>query len=189
MSDKINVTGFGGSLRKNSYNRALLEECVNLMPANSELSFANISGIPLFNQDDEENPPDAVKNFKNAIRKADAILVVTPEYNFSIPGIIKNAIDYASRPPTDNVFRHKPVALMSASVSILGGSRAQYHLRQVFVFLDAYVINKPEVFVTLAHTKFDNNLRLIDKTAKEFMGQLLNNLVSAALDIKKLGKE
>ncbi|MCL4421251.1 MAG: NAD(P)H-dependent oxidoreductase, partial [Candidatus Thermoplasmatota archaeon] len=76
----------------------------------------------------------------------------------------KNAIDYASRPADDNVFKHKPVALMSASVSILGGSRAQYHLRQVFVFLDSYVINKPEVFVTLANTKFDENLRLVDET-------------------------
>lgn len=188
MSDVIRVTGFGGSLRKNSYTRAMLEECTNLMPPSSELSIADISRIPLFNQDDEEHPPAAVKDFKNSIRKSDAVLVVTPEYNYSIPGFLKNAIDYASRPPSDNVFRHKPVAIMSASIGILGGSRAQYHLRQVFVFLDSYVINKPEVFVTLANTKFDSNLRLIDNTAREFMGELLKNLVTAALNLKKLEK-
>ena len=87
------------------------------------------------------------------------------------------------------MFKHKPVALMSASVSILGGSRAQYHLRQVFVFLDSYVINKPEAFVTLANTKFDENLRLVDETAKGFMKQLLQNLVSFANDLKKLEKK
>jgi len=189
MMNKIKVVGFGGSLRRRSYNRALLEECVNLMPENSELNIFDILQIPIFNQDDEETPPEIVKEFKDAIRRSDAVLVVTPEYNYSIPGFLKNAIDYASRPATDNVFKHKPVALMSASVSILGGSRAQYHLRQVFVFLDSFVINKPEVFVTVAHTKFDQDLKLMDNNSKDIMKQLLQNLVSSVRDQKKLLNE
>ena len=189
MTDRVKVTGFGGSLRKKSFNRALLYECPALMPENSELTIFDISEIPIYNQDNEIDLPKPVKDFKDAIRSSDALLVVTPEYNYSIPGFLKNAIDYASRPADDNVFKHKPVALMSASISILGGSRAQYHLRQVFVFLDSYVINKPEVFVTLANTKFDENLRLVDETAKGFMKQLLQNLVSFTNDLKKLEKK
>ncbi|MCW6168771.1 MAG: NAD(P)H-dependent oxidoreductase [Thermoplasmatales archaeon] len=186
MTDKVKITGFGGSLRKKSFNRALLSECTALMPGNSELKIFDISKIPIYNQDDEIDLPKPVKDFKDAIRSSDAVLVVTPEYNYSIPGFLKNAIDYASRPADDNVFKHKPVALMSASVSILGGSRAQYHLRQVFVFLDSFVINKPEVFVTLASTKFDENLKLIDEAAKGFMKQLLQNLVSFTNDLKNM---
>ncbi len=173
------ILGIGGSFRKGSYNRYLLESSASLLPSGYELVVADISGLPMFNEDDEANPPTAVKEFKSQIEDADAVIIATPEYNFSVPGYLKNAIDLASRFGS-NSFRKKPVAIMSASRSMLGGSRAQYHLRQVFVGLDARVINKPEVFVGLAHEKFDNNGKLIDESALKFIADLLVNLVKEA---------
>ena len=175
----VTILGFGGSPRKGSFNSALLREAKDLMPEGSALNIFDIFGIPLFNQDDETNPPEIVKRFKEAIKASDGLLVVSPEYNYSIPGYLKNAIDYASRPPETNYFKGKPVAFMSASTGMLGGARAQYHLRQVAVFLDMKPINKPEVFVSFAPTKFDQNLRLKDDAAIVFMKQLLQELVNA----------
>lgn len=173
----VRILGFGGSLRKGSYNSALLREASDHMPEDSRLEIFDISSIPIYNQDHENNPPQVVLNFKEAIKDADGLLIVTPEYNYSIPGFLKNAIDYASRPPETNYFRGKPVAFMSASTGMLGGSRAQYHLRQVAVFLDMKPINRPEVFINFAQTKFDQNMRLKDEQAIGFMRQLLKELV------------
>ena len=126
------------------------------------LEIFEIEGIPAFNQDLEGDIPKKVKEFKSKIREANAILIATPEYNYSVPGVLKNAIDWASRPYGDNPFDGKPVAIMSASVGMLGGSRAQYHLRQIFVFLNMYPVNGPEVIVPFAQDKFDATGKLID---------------------------
>ncbi|MCL4314354.1 MAG: NAD(P)H-dependent oxidoreductase [Candidatus Thermoplasmatota archaeon] len=179
------IIGFGGSRRNGSYNRALLYSCRSLMPEGSELDIFDISSIPLFEPDQENNPPEVVARFQMAVKESDGVLIVTPEYNFSIPGYIKNAIDSVSRPPERNPFPGKPVALMSASIGMLGGSRAQYHLRQVLVFLDAIPLNKPEVFVTFAPQKFNENMELIDDQAKKFASQLLRNLVEFSAVLKR----
>ena len=121
----------------------------------------------MFNSDLESSPPEPVKQFKQKIKAADAILIVTPEYNYSVPGVLKNAINWASRPYGDNAFDSKPVAIMSASTGMLGGARAQYHLRQSLIFLNMRPVNKPEVFVTFAPQKFDANGKLIDEKTRE----------------------
>jgi chromate reductase len=118
-----------------------------------------------------------VREFKTRIRAADAILVATPEYNYSVPGVLKNAIDWGSRPRGDNSFDGKPVAVMGASTGMLGTARAQYHLRQSFVFLNMHPLNKPEVMVTFAKDKIDKDGRLIDQKARDLIRQLLENLV------------
>ena len=185
MDKQVNILGFAGSLRNGSYNKALLRESTKLVPTGAKLEIFDLEGIPPFNQDLEKSMPDRVKEFKAKIRAADAILIATPEYNYSIPGVLKNAIDWASRPYPDNSFEDKPVAMMSASIGILGGARAQYHLRQVFVFLDMHPINKPEVFVTFAPSKFDEKGTLTDETAKKLIRELLENLVAWTKRLKK----
>ena len=174
----INVLGFAGSLRKGSYNRALLRAALELVPKDARLEIFDLEGVPPFNQDLEQSPPDKVREFKAKIKSADAILIATPEYNYSIPGVLKNAIDWASRPYGDNSFEGKPVAVMSASTGMLGGARAQYHLRQCFVFLDMHPINRPEVMVTFAPQKFDDKGRLTDEKARELIKGLLEALVT-----------
>lgn len=185
MDRQVNILGFAGSLRKDSYNRALLREAAKLVPAGARLEIFDLEGIPPFNEELEQSMPDKVKEFKAKVKAADAILIATPEYNYSIPGVLKNAIDWASRPHPDNSFAGKPVALMSASTGILGGARAQYHLRQVFVFLDMYPVNKPEIFVTFAYSKFDEKGNLTDETAKKLIGELLENLVAWTKKLKR----
>ncbi len=184
MDNTINILGFAGSLRKGSYNRALLGAAVELTPRDARLEIFGLEGIPVFNQDLEQSMPDKVREFKSKIKSADAILVVTPEYNYSIPGVLKNAIDWASRPSGDNSFEGKPVAVMSASTGILGGARAQYHLRQVFVTLNMHPVNKPEIFVTLANQKFDDKGTLTDEKTREFVKKLLEALVTWTRKLK-----
>jgi chromate reductase len=148
-----------------------------LAPNDAKVEIFELDGIPPFNQDLESSVPDKVTEFKRKIKEADALLIVTPEYNYSIPGVLKNAIDWASRPHSDNSFESKPVAIMSASTGILGGARAQYHLRQSLVFLNMFPINKPEIFVTSAAQKFDDKGKLLDQKTGELIAQLLSNLV------------
>ena len=184
MDRPIRILGFAGSLRKGSYNKALLRLAVQLIPKNAVLETFDLEGIPLFNQDLETQPPQKVKDFKAKIKAADAILIATPEYNYSIPGVLKNAIDWASGPYPDNSFDGKPVAMMSASIGLLGAARAQYHLRQSFVFLNMYPINTPEVFVTYAREKFEDGT-LKDEKAKQQITKLLESLVSWTIKLKK----
>lgn len=185
MNKGIRILGFAGSLRKNSYNKALLHLAVQLVPKNVALEAFDLEGIPPFNQDLENQLPRKVKEFKAKIRAADAILIVTPEYNYSIPGVLKNAIDWASRPYSDNAFKEKPVAIMGASIGMLGTARAQYHLREVFVFLDMYPINSPEVFVSYAQEKFDGNGRLKDEKTKQQITRLLESLATWTSKLRK----
>jgi chromate reductase len=186
MRRQVSVLGFAGSLRKNSYNKALLRLAAELMPKNAVLEIFDLKGICLFNEDLETEPPEKVKKFKAKIRAADAILIATPEYNYSIPGVLKNAVDWASRPPTDNAFDGKPVAIMGASTGMLGTARAQYHLRQCFITLNMYPINDPEVFVGHARKKFDECGRLNDEKARKLIAELLENLIDWTVKLSRV---
>jgi chromate reductase len=186
MDKKVHILGFAGSLRKGSYNKSLLSAALEMVPKEAALEIFDLDGIPPFNQDLENRPPEKMKEFKAKIRAADAILIATPEYNYSIPGVLKNAIDWASRPYGDNAFDGKPVAIMGASIGILGTARAQYHLRQSFVFLNMHPLNQPEVIVPLVQDKVDSNGRLTDEKTRKKIRELLESLV---LWIKKLKSE
>ena len=177
MDKPITILGFAGSLRKDSYNKALLRAAMKLIPKSTKLEIFDLEGIPPFNQDLENRMPEKVKEFKAKIKAANAILIATPEHNYSIPGVLKNAIDWASRPPGDNSFEGKPVAIMSASLGTLGGARAQYHLRQVLVSLNMHAINRPEVIVASADEKTDEKGNLADEKTRKKIRQLLENLV------------
>lgn len=185
MNETVSILAFAGSLRKSSYNKALLRAVSELVPEDAELEIFDLEGIPLFNQDLENQPPQKVKEFKAKIRSADAILIATPEYNYSIPGVLKNAIDWASRPSGDSAWKGKPVALMSASTGRFGGARAQYHLRQCFVYLDMCPLNRPEVMVSQAKDYFDDQGRLKDKEVRQHISELLNGLVTWTRKLKK----
>lgn len=178
MNNTVTILGFAGSLRKGSYNKSLLRAAVELAPKDVKIEVFDLEGIPPFNQDFESQPPERVKEFKKKIKATDVILIATPEYNYSIPGVLKNAIDWASRPYSDNAFQGKPVAIMGASTGMLGTARAQYHLRQCFVFLNMYPLNKPEIIVTFAPEKFDENGNLKDEPTKKRLAEFLEALVA-----------
>jgi chromate reductase len=174
------VLGIAGSLRERSFNRALLRAATELAPPGVTIDIYDLKGIPEYNDDvREKGYPEPAAKFRAAIAAADAVLFVTPEYNYSVPGVLKNAFDWASRPPAPPLTR-KPAAIMSASQSLMGGVRAQYHLRQMFVFTDTLPVNKPEVLVTTAQNKFDAELKLTDETTKTLIRQLLQNLADWA---------
>jgi len=185
MNKKFTILGFVGSLRKDSYNKMLLNAAVELKPDDVELEIFDLEGIPLFNQDQEEQPPKRVKEFKEKIRAADALLIVTPEYNYSVPGVLKNAIDWASRPYGDNVFDEKPVAVMSASEGMLGGARAQYHLRQTLISLNMHPLNRPEVIVSQIDEKIDVNGKVVDEKTRKKIGKVLEALVAWTERVRK----
>src|SRR5205807_5964374 len=132
----------------------------------------------MFNEDDEKRPPSSVLEPKKRIRSANSVLIVTPEYNYSIPGVLKNSIDWASRPYGDSAWSGKPAAIMGASMGAIGTARAQYHLRQIMVFLNMFPINQPEVMIGHAATRFDAAGNLTDEPTRNFIRQLLTNLVA-----------
>jgi chromate reductase len=185
VDNQLLILGFAGSLRKGSYNKALLRATAELLPKEARLEIFDLEGIPPFNQELEKQVPEKVKEFKARIKSADAILIATPEHNYSVPGVLKNAIDWASRPYGDNSFEGKPVAIMSASTGMLGGARAQYHLRQIFVFLDMYPVNKPEVFVNFAREKIDEQGKLTDESTRKIIKQLLDALIALTKRLKQ----
>lgn len=178
MADRITILGIAGSLRQGSYNRAALRAAQRLAPDDAQIDIFDLDGIPAFNQDEEQNPPARVPELKARVRAADAILFVTPEYHYSIPGVLKNAIDWASRPYGDSAWEGEPVAVMGASVGVLGTARAQYQLRQVFVFLDMLAVNRPEVMIGNAAQRFDEQGNLTDETTRGLIEKLLVNLVA-----------
>jgi chromate reductase len=172
----IKTIAISGSLRQRSYNTAALRAAVELAPAEMSIDIVEIRDLPLYDGDiDGPHAPPAVVEFRQRLAGADAFLLVSPEYNYSIPGPLKNALDWASRssPGTPNPFAGKPIAIMGASLGMLGTVRMQYHLRQVFVFLDGRVVNKPEVMIGNAREKFDAEGRLIDETARKLIRELL----------------
>ena len=180
----IHLLGFAGSLRKASYNKALLRAAQGLVPEGVELEIFDLEGIPPFNQDLEREPVQTVKDFKARVRAADGLLIASPEYNYSMPGVLKNAIDAASRPYGDSPFDGKPAAIMGASIGMLGTARAQYHLRQVCVFLNMYLLNRPEIMVPFAEGKFDEAGRLTDETTRQKVGELLQELAAWVRKLK-----
>ena len=178
MEKQLKILAFAGSLRKGSYNKALLRAAVELAPENVAVEVFDLEGIPPFNQEFENNPPPRVAEFKEKIKSADALLIASPEYNYSIPGVLKNAIDWASRPKQGNPLQGKPVAIMSASSGKLGGARAQYHLRQCFVFLDMHPVNQPEVMLASAADNVDANGKLTNEQTRILIRQLIEALVA-----------
>jgi chromate reductase, NAD(P)H dehydrogenase (quinone) len=183
---KIRILGIAGSLRKGSFNKALLRNAAELLPEGVELEIFDLEGIPPFNQDLEKDPAPKVKELKAKVRAADGLLIVTPEYNYSVPGVLKNAIDAASRPYGDNPFDGKPVAIMGVSIGMLGTARAQYHLRQTMVFLNMLALNRPEIMVPFADKKFDGNGRLTDETTREKVKELVVALVEWINKVKAI---
>src|SRR5256886_4126975 len=177
MSKPIRILDIAGSLRRGSYNRAALRAATKLVPEGAVLETFELDGIPAFNQDEEQNPPAKVTELKRRIREADAILFVTPEYNWSVSGVLKNAIDWASRPHGDSAWNAKPAAIMGASTGAIGTARAQSHLRQILVYLNMFPINQPEVLISHAMDRFDQEGNLTDVITKEFILALLQNLV------------
>jgi chromate reductase len=185
MDKRIRILGIAGSLRRKSYNRAALRAAQKLSPEVAELEIFELDGIPVFSEDEERTPPAKIVELKKRIREADAVLFVTPEYNYSIPGGLKNAIDWASRPYGDNAWSGKPVAVMGASVGRFGTARAQYHLRQVFVFLNMLAVNQPEVMIGTAAEHFDADGNLTNEETKKLIRQLLVNLVEWTRKLQK----
>ena len=177
MSKTVRILGIAGSLRRESFNRAALRAATELVPEDGTIEIFELEGIPGFNQDEEPNPPAKVVELKKRIRESDAILIVTPEYNYSIPGVLKNAIDWASRPYGDSAWNGKPVAIMGASVGTIGTARAQYHLRQMMVFLNMFPVNQPEVMIGNAAERFDAEGNLTHDATKDIIRKLLQNLV------------
>jgi chromate reductase len=184
MSQKIKVLSFAGSLRKGSYNKALIHTAIELAPQNVSIEIFDLEGIPPFNQEFETNPPLRVKEFKDKIRDSDALLIATPEYNYSVPGVLKNAIDCASRPKAETPLEGKPVAIMSASIGRFGGARAQYHLRQTFVFLNMHPVNRPEVMLSDATHYFDADGKVTNEQTRQLIRQLLEALVAWTIKLK-----
>src|SRR5579872_2790914 len=174
----MKVLGIAGSLRAGSYNKLALHAALELKPANMDIEIADIAGIPLYNEDVKvQGFPAAVQELGERIRAADALLICTPEYNYSMPGVLKNAIDWVSRLP-DQPFNDKPAAIMGASTGRLGTARAQYHLRQTAVFVNLHILNRPEVMIAGAAKAFDADGRLMDDGARKLIAELLVNLAA-----------
>ena len=179
MADGIKILAICGSLRRESYNRMALKVAEeNPAPGMSIEVFGRMAEIPLYNEDlKAKGYPPAVAELRAKIKAADALLFVTPEYNYSMPGVLKNAIDWASRPP-DQPFDGKPVAMMGASMGLFGTTRAQLHLRQTCVFLNMFPLNKPEVMIAQAQNKFDAQGRLTDEPTRKFIADLMTALAA-----------
>src|SRR5688500_6538103 len=167
MTETIHVLGFSGSLRKSSYNTGLLREAAKLLPAGMTFETFDLQLIPFYNADvDTEGVPDAVRDFKERIAAADALLIATPEYNYSVTGVLKNAIDWASRPPKDTPLAGKPAAIMGAG-GIYGTVRSQLHLRQIFLFTGTHVMPKPDVHVMRSWEQLEPDGNLTNEETRE----------------------
>jgi chromate reductase len=182
--DTINILAIAGSLRKASINRGALQAAIDQAPAGITLREGAIGDIPLYNEDTQTTGfPDAVTHLGQQIAEADALLFVTPEYNYSIPGVLKNAIDWVSRLP-GQPFAGKAAGIIGASPGNLGTARAQYHLRQIGVFLDLHFLNKPEVMIGQATTKFDADGHLTDEDTKARIAALVAALADWARQLQ-----
>ena len=167
------ICAISGSLRRGSYNTAALHAAAELAPEGVSIVEASIADVPLYDEDARAAGfPASVIRVQYAIASADAVLIATPEYNYSASGVLKNAIDWVSR--TDpQPFADKPVAIMGASPGSVGTAREQYDLRKMFVYLDAHVLNKPEVMISAAHTRFNADGRLTDEATRKFVASLV----------------
>jgi chromate reductase, NAD(P)H dehydrogenase (quinone) len=169
------VVGFAGSLREGSFNRALLRAAVELAPSTLRIVEHDLKALPLYNADVEATVvPASVADLRDAVRRADALLIATPEYNHGVPGVLKNAIDWLSRPPRGSALDGKPAAIMGASPGMTGTARAQTQLREAFVFTNTYALLRPEVLVAHAAGKFDSSGRLTDPATRTFLTGFLD---------------
>ena len=170
----FNVVGFAGSLRRGSYNRALLRAALELAPPALHIVIQELDDIPLYNGDIETaGTPQSVAQLRDALRKADGLLIATPEYNYGVPGVLKNAIDWLSRPPRDSALNGKVAAVMGASQGTTGTARGQLQLRQAFVFTNTYALLQPEVLVGLAQEKFGADGRLVHQATRDVLAAFL----------------
>ena len=185
MSKPVKILGIAGSLRKTSYNRGALRAAQEVAGPDASIEIFDLGGIPMFNQDNDNPSPVPVAQFKAKIREADAVLICTPEYNYSIPGVLKNAIDWASRPYGDSAWDGKPVAIMGASPGRFGTARAQYHLRQCFVFLNMRALCQPELMIADASDKFDDQGNLVDQDTRDRIKKLVEALVAWTRQLQK----
>jgi chromate reductase len=177
MTESIHVVGFSGSLRAGSYNTALLRAAVELAPPDMNTEIVSLADIPLYNADVEaQGMPAAVQTFRERLAAADALLIATPEYNYSVPGVLKNAIDWASRGP-ESPLNYKPLAMMGAG-GRFGTLRAQLHLRQIVMHNNMYPLNNPQVTVIRAWEHFDTEGQLTDTRSREALQALLSGLVT-----------
>jgi len=180
----IHVLALSGSLRKASYNTALIGAAERLCPDGMAIQRFSLSKLPLYDDDVRlAGYPSNVQALRDAVARADAVLFASPEYNYSVSGVLKNAIDWVSRPPSQP-FAGKPVAIVSASLGMLGGGRGQYHLRQVGVALDMRILNKPEVMVSRASEKFDKDLLLTDADTQKQLRSVLEALLDWTQKLK-----
>lgn len=171
----IRILGIAGSLRARSFNRALLRVAVDLAPGGMTIEiFDRVGELPLYNPDiDGDRAPAPVRALREAIHAADGLLIATPEYNYSIPAPLKNAIDWASRPANASSLNGKPLSIIGAATGMVGTARAQAALRQCFVFTRSLPLTGPEVLVSKAKEKFDDQLRLVHQETRDFLAQHL----------------
>jgi chromate reductase, NAD(P)H dehydrogenase (quinone) len=182
--ENFTILGLSGSLRKGSYNSALIRIAEEEKPPGTQFVIADIADIPLYNEDVRlQGEPAPVALFKEQIRTADALLIATPEYNYSLPGVLKNALDWASRPPETSPLSDKPVAIMGAG-GMMGTARAQYHLRQVCVFTNMHPMNKPELFIRRAAEKFDGEGNPRDPLIRDRVRNLIEALISWTIRLR-----
>ncbi|HEY8515423.1 MAG TPA: NAD(P)H-dependent oxidoreductase [Candidatus Binatia bacterium] len=158
-----------GSLRRESFNKRLAQELIAIGPPDFSFEQLRIDDLPLYNQDDDGNPADSVRRLKQEIAAAQGLLFVTPEYNRSIPGVLKNAIDHASRPHGQNAWAGKPAGVIGASMGKIGTALAQQHLRNVLACLDVPVLGQPEAFITVSNASFGPDGRLADADTARFL--------------------
>ena len=175
---QVRILGLSGSTRKGSFNTALLHASKELLPENTTLEIHDLSGLPLFSQDIEHDLTPAIRTFKQKIREADTILFASPEHNYSITAVMKNAIEWGNRPGGDNSWNGKPAAIVSASSGPRGGARSQLHLRQILVDLNMYPINQPQLLLARAQDSFDSDFKLKDPQARETLRTILQTLAS-----------
>jgi chromate reductase, NAD(P)H dehydrogenase (quinone) len=182
MSD-LRILGISGSLRADSHNSALLRAAAKFAPEGVSVElYQGLRDLPPYDQDfDTEHPPAAVAELRRQISEADGVLIATPEYNYGVPGALKNAIDWASRPAATSSLKGKPVAIMGAAPTNFGGVRAQLSLRQSFLWIDSLVVGKPEVIVFRSHERFDGEGNLVDEGTRELIVGLLDALVATIL--------
>ena len=181
----MNLLGIAGSLRTGSFNASLIQAAGEVAPETASVAlFGRLGDIPPYNDDERlQAIPEAVTALAAEIRTADGLLIATPEYNYGVSGVLKNAIDWISRTP-DQPFRNKPIGIMGAAMGNLGTARAQYDLRRCFIFLEGLTMNRPEVFVGAAHTKFDENGTLNDAPTREFLADYMK---AFAAWVKRIG--
>ena len=171
---KRNIAVIVGSLRKESFNRKMAKALIKLSPDSLDLEIIEIGGLPLYNQDLDDNPPAAWTEFRERLKKFDGVLFVTPEYNRSVPGVLKNAIDVGSRPYGKSAWAGKPSAVVSVSPGAIGGFGANHHLRQSMVFLDMPAMQQPEAYIGHAADLFDENGNLSNDSTREFATKFMN---------------